>query len=128
MSVSRRDAVHLVIHVYHGPCRSISLIRIALMGALLPVAIGFHGDPVSGLQADEWGDAQELSATREVEHPVYINVAGHFACLLLDDGGPVNVSSRIRVPKLVGLFVDLVWLDLQARSWNAVGHLAFSKR
>lgn len=39
-----------------------------------------------------WGGGSPRSPPMEVDHPVYVNVSGNFACLLLDDDEPQNVS------------------------------------
>lgn len=46
-----------------------------------------------GEKAPAWGApeaGQQTEREVEVAEPVYINVEGHFACLLLDDDTPVN--------------------------------------
>lgn len=42
----------------------------------------------------ERGGGQRSEPGREAVEPVYMNVAGHFACLLLDDDAPLPVSTR----------------------------------
>lgn len=48
-----------------------------------------RGEEDPDREAMAWGPRDQRQMSAEVDEPVYINVAGHFACLLLDDDSPV---------------------------------------